>query len=187
MISKIFAIEFTKQSLPLYCELYNELKAEGGPVKFHGRFGKIRQNIANYVELYDDERKPGVALSIGLMGEQGFRELTAEANSWTQAEIENFLSDLGSDEGQCELLAALTFPDSEEEWIRQEKHLQSLPEGERAAAIKASAFFFAGVLSHFFNTLALMTRRTWPRRRRGSNGVEARTWFSWSRFCHGQK
>lgn len=157
MISKTFAIDFVKQSIPLYCELYNELKTEGGRIKFLGRFSTIRQKVANYVELYDDERKPGVAIFLGLMGEQGFREFTADASSWTQAENENFLSDLGSDEGQCELLAALALPDSEEEWSKQEKHLQSLPEDERAAAIKASSFFFAGVFSHFFNTLALMT------------------------------
>lgn len=157
VISKRFALDFAKQCLPLYGELYKELKTEGGRVKFPGRFGTIREKVANYVELYDDERKPGVAIFLGLMGEQGFREFTAEASSWTQLENENFLSDLGSDEGQSELLAALSLPDSEEEWSKQEKHLQSLPEDERAAAIKASSFFFAGMFSHFFNTLSLMT------------------------------
>lgn len=157
MISKVFALSFAKQCLPLYGGLYNELKTEGGRVKFPGRFGTIRKNIANYVELYDDERKPGVAIFLGLMGEQGFREFTEEANSWTQVEIESFLNEFGSDEAQYELLADLALPDSDEEWIKQEQQLQSLPEIERTAAIKASSFFFAGVFSHFFNTLSLMT------------------------------
>lgn len=157
MISKEFAIRFAKQHLPLYGELYNELKAEGGRVKFLGRFGTIRRNVANYVELYDDERKPGVALFMGLMGEQAFRDFSSESSSWTQTEIENFLQNLCSDEGQSELLTSLTIPDTEDEWRDQEKYLQSLPEEDRSIAIKRSSLLFAGVFAHFFNTLALMT------------------------------
>lgn len=157
MISKSYAFSFAKQCLPLYGELYNELKSEGGRVTFPGRFATIRQKIANYVELYDDERKPGVALFLGLMGEQGFLDFNKEASTWTEQEIENFLNDIGNGEGEYDFLKSLTFPDSEEEWLKQEKYLQSLPEDEFAAATKASSFFFAGVFSHFFNTLSLMT------------------------------
>jgi len=91
MLSKEFALRFAKQWTPIYAEVFQELKSEGGRLRVGNRFAQIRRNVANYVQLYDDERKPGVALMLALLGEDGFKTLNEEASSWSGLELSNFI------------------------------------------------------------------------------------------------
>lgn len=156
-ISKNLALRFAKQYTPLYAELYQEFKADGGRVKFPSRFGKIRSAVAKYVELYDNELKPGVSIFIGLLGEKGFHDFNALAASWSEQDTEEFLENFGNEESFDALLDSFDIPQSEAEWTEQEKALESIPETEQAKAAKIGAFFFSGIFAHFFNTFSLMT------------------------------
>ncbi|MER2512424.1 MAG: hypothetical protein ABTQ25_08410 [Nitrosomonas ureae] len=157
MLTKESALRFAKKWTPLYAEVFQELKAEGGRVQVTTRFAQIRRNCGWYVQLYDNERKPGIVLMLALLGEEGFQKINRDAASWSEQEISNFYEEIGSEEGQEELIQDLRFPETDVEWDEQEKVFQSLPEEEQAASIKTSTYLFAGIFSQFFNTLALMT------------------------------
>jgi hypothetical protein len=157
MLSKESALQFVKKMTPLYSGVFQELRAEGGRVKIASRYAKHRQDLGAYVLLYDDERKPGVAMMLAFLGEEGFKKFNEDAASWSSNEISAFIEEIGSDEAQDALLEGITFPVTEEEWIEADKRYLALPEDKKAAALKTSAFLFSGVFAQIFNTLALMT------------------------------
>jgi len=155
-LTKESAVSFVTRWTPLYAEIFCELLKEGGRVRIESRFSKIRQNLGNYVQLYDDEKKLGVAVLLGLLGEDGFQELNEDSKSWTEKENADFLKSLSSEEGEKSVDDALNFPQSEEEWAAQENSFQSLPDDEKAKQSKRAAFLFSGVFAQIFNTLSLM-------------------------------
>lgn len=157
MLSKESALRFAKKWTPLYAEVYQELKSEGGRVKISGRFAKIRSNVGNYVQLYDDERKPGVALFLALLGEDGFKKFNEDSATWSEREISEFVEELASDNTQEEILQDLDIPETEAEWIKQEQEFEALPEVQKATSIRTGGFFWSGFFAQFFNTLSLMT------------------------------
>jgi hypothetical protein len=157
MLSKESALRFARKWTPLYAEVFQDLKSEGGRVKIYGRFAKIRSNVASYVQLYDDERKPGVSILIALIGEEGFKKLNEGSATWAEREVSEFIEEFASDDTQDELLQELGIPETEAEWIKQEQEFQALPEEQKAASIKTSSFFWSGFFAQFFNTLSLMT------------------------------
>lgn len=157
MLSKESALGFSKKWTPLYAEVFQELKSEGGRVQITGRFAKIRSNVGNYVQLYDDERKPGVALLLALLGEDGFKKLNEDSATWSERDSSEFLEELASDDTQEELLQDFDLPETEADWIKQEQEFESLSDEQKAASIKTSGFFWSGFFAQFFNTLALMT------------------------------
>ena len=157
ILSKESALRIAKKWTPLYAEVYQELKFEGGRVKISGRFAKIRSNVGSYVQLYDDERKPGVALLLAILGEDGVKALNEDSATWSEHEISAFLEELASDEAQEELVQGLDIPETEAEWIKQEQVFEALSEEQKAASIKTGGFLWSGFFAQFFNTLALMT------------------------------
>lgn len=156
-LSKSLAIGFAIKWTPIYAEVFQGLKAEGARVRIGNRFAQIRRNVASYVQLYDDERKPGVAVMLALFGEEGVKELNEESSSWREVELSNFFEAFVSEEGQDNIFQNLNLPETDDDWKEQEELFQSLPEDERSASLKTSAFLFSGVFAQFFNTLALMT------------------------------
>lgn len=157
MLSKESALRIAKKWTPLYAEVFHELKAEGGRVKISGRFTKIRVNLGSYVQLYDDKRKPGMALLLGLLGDDGVRALNDDSATWSESDLSEFIDELASDDTQDELLQGLDIPETEAEWIKQEELFVSLSEEQKAASIRVGAFFWSGFFAQFFNTLSLMT------------------------------
>ena len=157
MLSKESAFRIAKKWTPLYAEVFQELKSEGGRVKISGRFAMIRSNVGSYVQLYDDERKPGMALLLGLLGDDGLKALNEDSATWSEREISEFLEELASDETQEELLQDFDIPETESEWIKQEEQFASLSEEQKAASIRVGAFLWSGFFAQFFNTLSLMT------------------------------
>lgn len=157
MLTKESALRFAKKWTPRYAEVFQEFRAEGGRVRISRRYAKHRQDLGTYVLLYDDERKPGVAMMLALLGDEGFKKFNEDAASWSKKEISDFIEEIGSDEGQEALLEGLTFPVTEKEWKEHDERYLALPEDEKAAALKTSALLFSGVFAQIFNTLALMT------------------------------
>lgn len=157
MLPKESALRFAKKWTPLYAEVFQELKSEGGRVKFSGRFAKIRSNVGNYVQLYDDVRKPGVAILLAVFGDDGFKKFNEDSATWSEQEISEVFEEFLSDETQKELLQDFAIPETEAEWIKQEQAFVALPEEEKSASLRTSAFFWSGFFAQFFNTLALMT------------------------------
>ena len=103
MLSKESALRFARKWTPLYAEVFQELRAEGGRVRISRRYAKHRQDLGTYVLLYDDERKPGVAMMLALLGEEGFKKLNEDAASWSENEVSDFIEEIGSDDGSRRL------------------------------------------------------------------------------------
>lgn len=156
-LEKCQALRFAKKWTLPYVEVFFSLKQEGGRVRIDDRYAQIRQKFGSYVQLYDDERKIGVAIMLALYGEAGFKEFKEEASSWAEADIAEYLSSLASDEHTDELDKALALPTTEDEWKEQEELVADMPEEEKQQAAKQGAFLFSGFFAQFFNTLALMT------------------------------
>lgn len=157
ILSKESALRLAKKWTPIYAEIFRELKSDGGRVKISGRFAKIRTNVGNYVQLYDDERKPAVALLLALIGQDGFKQFNEDCAAWSEQEMSEFVEDLASDAIQDQLFSEFSVPETEAGWVELEQQLEVLSEEEKTASIKAGSFFWSGVFSQFFNTLSLMT------------------------------
>jgi hypothetical protein len=157
MLGKASALRFAKKWTPLYATVFQDLIAEGGRIKLSKRFAQIRQSIGVYVLLYDDERKPGVAMMLAVLGDEGLKKFNEDAARWSEREVSDFIEEIGSDEGQEALLQDLVFPVTEEDWIEQDKLYSALSEEEKALSLKTTALLFSGIFAQLFNTLALMT------------------------------
>ena len=155
--SKTTAIDFAKKWTPVYAELFQELKRDGGRVVLDNRFSVIRQNIGTYVTLYDDERKIGYVMVKALMGEEGLKEFELEAAQWSEQELSEFAQYSFSEELEKDLLELLNFPESDAEWKRRETAFHALPESEKTDATTREICLFSGIFCQLFNTLALMT------------------------------
>ena len=107
------ALRFAEKMAPLYAEVFHELKADGGRLPMHARIAKIRQSVGRYVVLYDDERRLGIALLKGVIGEQGFDEFEKEAAQFTEEEKEQFLQQLMEPEELEALHSLIEIPDRE--------------------------------------------------------------------------
>lgn len=156
-LEKRQALRFAKKWTFLYVEVFFGLKQDGGRVQIGERYAQIRQKFGSYVQLYDDERKIGVATMLAWYGEAGLKQLKEEASTWTEADIAEYLSSLASNEHADELEEALVLPTTEDEWRKQEELVADMPEEKKQEAAKQGAFLFSGFFAQFFNTLALMT------------------------------
>jgi hypothetical protein len=155
--TKESAIRFACKWTRLYSEIFYSLCQDGGRVQINSRYALIRQNLGSYVQMYDDEKKLGVALMLWLLGDDGFKEFNDEAASWSEQEQADFLAYACGGEGEKDIEESLNLPQTDTEWAEQEKFFQSLPDDEKTEATKRGAYFFKSFFAQFFNTLALMT------------------------------
>lgn len=150
------ALRFAEKMAPLYAEVFHELKADGGRLVMHTRVAQIRQYVGKYVVLYDDERRLGMALLKGLLGEQGFDEFEEEASQHTEEEKEQFLKQLSEPDEIDALIDLFEIPDTEEGWKEAEIAFQALPPEEQAIVLRQGTLLWAGVFGGLFNMLSLM-------------------------------
>lgn len=154
--SKKSALRFAEKMVPLYAELFDELKTDGGRVNLHSRISIIRQNVATYVTLYDDERRLAIALLKGLITEEGFEEFAQETAQLSDEEKEPFLANL-LDSGELdELFSLVEIPTTEEGWKEADKAFLALPADEQAIRTRQASLFWAGIFGNLFNMLSLM-------------------------------
>lgn len=154
---KDVALRFAKKWTPVYADLHRELKQEGGRVALGNRFAAIRQNIAVYVTLYDDERKFAFVMMKALLGEAGLNEIVLESAQWAEEELSEFTEYCFSEELEQDLIELLDFPKTDAEWKEREDAFHKLPESEKAEATTLDICLFAGIFGQVFNTLSLMT------------------------------
>lgn len=154
---KEVALRFVKTWTPIYADLHQELKEEGGRIALGNRFASIRQNIAAYVTLYDDERKFAFVLMKALLGEEGLKEFALESAKWAEEDLSAFSEYWFSDKLEQDLIELLDFPETDAEWEEREKMFYALPESEKAEATTRNICLFAGIFGQVFNTLSLMT------------------------------
>lgn len=154
--TKATALKFAKKWTPVYSELYLELKRDGGRVVIGNRFAAIRQNIASYVALYDDERKIGAVMMMALLGVEGLKEFSLESAQWSEQELTKFSEYSLGEELENDLLELLHFPETDAERKEKEKAFQDLPESEKADATTRGFCLYAGIFCQLFNTLSLM-------------------------------
>lgn len=65
--AKSIALRFAKKWAPIYADLHQELKSEGGRLVLVSRYAAFRKSIASYVMLYDDERKIAAVMMKALL------------------------------------------------------------------------------------------------------------------------
>lgn len=155
-LPKITALRFAVKVAPLYAELLQELKADGGRLSLQSRIALVRQKVGSYVTLYDDERKLGVVMFKGLLGDQAFDEINREVATLTEEEQMQLLVEFAESGELEELAEAIVIPQTEEEWIAAENAVNNLPPEEKALMLRQGALFWAGVFGGLFNTLSLM-------------------------------
>ena len=145
------ALSLAIRLAPQYGEVLREL--QNNHFEFEPRVAAIRDRLGNYVELYEDERRLGIALCMGLFGEKEFKKLNEDSKGWTaeqqQAALDEFASE-ELDDGQFEI------PKTDEEWKEAERQAQAMPFEEREAVGRRGGLFFSGMFGSFFNTLSLM-------------------------------
>ena len=130
---------------------------EGGRVQIGNRYAQLRQKMGNYVVLYDEERKAGIAILKALLGEEGFQAFNEESAALTEQEAIEFLEYMSGEEAEVEFTQGIVLPVTDEELAEEDKRFQALPEEQKTIETKRGQLFWAGFFSHFFNTLALMT------------------------------
>lgn len=148
-----FAIKFSS----LYTELFVELKASGERVVLTDRFTLMRQRIGSYVQLYDDENRIGVAMFIGILGEEQLKELNEESKRWTPEERLDFLRSCTDEKAIDEIVERLGVPETEDDWQAAEEAAAKLSPSELTEAARRGAALFGATFAHIFNVLSLMT------------------------------
>lgn len=141
---------------PLYSEVFQELKVDGGLIPMQSRVSIIRNRLGTYVTLYDDERRLGIALLKGLLGEQGFEGFQQEVAQIPEGEQSQFLASLMEGRQLDELLETIQIPTSEKGWKEAEEAFQVLPPEERAKALRQEALLWSGIFGSIFSMLSLM-------------------------------
>lgn len=150
------ALRFAGKMAPLYAEVLHELKADGGRVVMQTRVAQIRRAVGRYVVLYEDERRIGLALMKGLLGEQGFDEFEREAAQFSEEETEQFLKQLLDPDELDALNGLMEIPDTEQGWKEADKAYLALSPDEQAEYLKQGSLLWAGVFGGLFNMLSLM-------------------------------
>ena len=147
-----------KNWLPLYAQMYAELKRGGGRVVIENRFHGMRSSLASfYVTLYEDERKIPAVWMMGLMGLDDFNQLKADAESWSSEELNQFVETVSSEETEQVLVDAIHIPTSDAEWKASEDGFKALSLEEQRKINVQSSCFFSALFAQIFNVFAVMT------------------------------
>lgn len=157
-LPKKIALRVAVKSAPLYAELLKDLKSDGGRMPMGSRVSRIRQHIGNYVVLYDDELRLGVALGMGLMGEEAFREFNEDTKK-LDAEEQTCLLVEAVESGFFEEMAdSFKLPETEAEWQEAERIALALSTEERESLVRQASLLWGGIFGNLFNTLSLMVQ-----------------------------
>jgi len=109
--------------------------------------------IDNYVELYLDEQKLGVAMGLAILGRDGFDEFGRDFENAMPDERTKFLSEFIDEWADVEFPS---IPKTKKEIEAARKLLEELPEEERKELIQRGQFYYASFLASFYNYLSLM-------------------------------
>jgi hypothetical protein len=154
--SRELAVKAATTLVPQYVSLLSDLRKEARQIAWSAGIGKIRSNMTSYVRLYEDERRIGIALLLGLLGEEDFTSLNCKLKDATESEQQIWIDEIAStDEADLESLFDC-LPQSEHEWDVAKVAFNALSDTEKESATKQGAFFWAFFFSSFFNTLSLM-------------------------------
>jgi len=156
-IDKDAARNFVVQFAPEYAAILRDLQRQGKWLRLPDEMLNIRNNlkIHNYVELYDDEKRIGVAMFIGLLGQQGFKELNSEVSELSREEQSAWLHEFVADADAFDIESSFP-PESEEARRELTKQFEELSEEEKKEAIKQARLFWGFVFAYFHNVLSLM-------------------------------
>ncbi|NOT15227.1 MAG: hypothetical protein HOP21_06550 [Methylotenera sp.] len=155
--NKDLAIKAAINLTPQYADLLRDLQRGNGRAFFSAEIANIRKKLGDYVLVYDDERKIGRALFLAMMGEDGFKEFTAEINNTTPSEQQEFVDGVASPDNEfVKAFSSFEIPKTPSEWKAAREANAQLPEDERKELEKRGAILWCFLFSSFFNVLALM-------------------------------
>lgn len=157
---KALTVGLVAKLAPEYVEILRELQGKGGWIRMPERQEAIIKNLklSNYVQLYEDEKRINLSLMFGLMGEDGFKEWSAEIDAAGPEKQQAFLDELAAnattDEGGEWLDEML--PDDPEKIEAQRKLFESFTEEEKQKLIRQGQFFWQFFFASFYNFLSVM-------------------------------
>lgn len=154
--SKDAAVKAAISLTPQYAQLLRDLQKGGGKLQFRPEIRSLQHRFPQYIDCYDNELKIGAALMLAVLGEEEYHRLSAELESATAEEQQEFLDEIAKEEDWQELADSFLFPDTPHGWAEARKQFEALPPEEQRKTARAGAFFWSYLFSSFFNTLALM-------------------------------
>ncbi|ADI30567.1 hypothetical protein [Methylotenera versatilis] len=155
--NKELAIKAAINLTPQYADLLRDIQSGNGRAFFSAEIAGIRKNLGDYVLVYDNENKIGCALFLAIMGEDRFKEFTAEINNSAPSEQQEFINEMASPDSEfVEAFSSFDIPQTANDWKVAKEAANNLPEEERKELAKRGATFWCFLFSSFFNTLALM-------------------------------
>jgi len=154
---KAVARKFVIQFAPEYADMLRDLQRQGRWLRLPDELLNIRNHlkIHNYVELYDDERRIGVAMMLAFLGNDGLKELNSEVSRLSREEQCALLNELVQD--GCDLdLSSLLLPKTEEGREQARKQFEQLPDDEKKELTKRAQLFWSFVFASFHSMLSVM-------------------------------
>lgn len=156
-IDKDKAISLVINLAPEYSKILEDFQGPGGWLKLPKKFLNMRTklNIENYPELYNDERAPGTALFMAILGKDEFLAWTREVNSLPMEQQKAVLDEFISEFDQLDI-SDYCPPDTEEADQQALVEFNQLPQAEQKEITCKSQFFWGYVFAQFYNTLSVM-------------------------------
>jgi hypothetical protein len=144
--------------VPQYVEFFRGMQKGGNRTIVPSPFSEIQSKVGFYVKLYVDERFIGNSLSLALLGEEQFSELSAGLEAMPPDEQQAFLDDIVvcGEEIAESIEAFFYIPISEEERKTALEQFNALSAEEQEFAKKQFSFFWSYFFSSLLNTLSLM-------------------------------
>ena len=155
---KELVLSLVKQMAPQYLEFFRDMQKASGWGTLADRFGEIRKRLKldSYVTLYGNEIWVYNALSVALLGIDGFKRTFEELNAARPEEQQRFVDQLTADVTQDDGWLDEMFPESVEKQEEQRLALEALPENERAEVIQRGQHLFAFVMASFYGCISVM-------------------------------
>lgn len=141
---------------PQYAEMLRDLQSPGLWAKILRKYDDLFRGVGAdaYVSLFDDERKIHLTLWCALLGEDGFKGLSAEVSAMSPAEQQSWVNGV-VDATQGSWVEAM-IPDTPEKEAAARRGHEALSGEEKAAASKQAGFFWAFLFASFHEYLSLM-------------------------------
>lgn len=154
--SKSSALSYVAHMAPQYADFLHSLQRTGGRYELQPRVAQYLSQIGDYVRLYENEQWIHAAFGLGWLGEQGLKELAAEAENLGPDGMQQMLDNIIKESDEIGSAIDAHLPETEGEWQAVARKFQSLPRDEQTNRAKQTALFVGSSFASFFNMLSAM-------------------------------
>lgn len=156
-LRKTFVSDLVVQLSPQYADAFRYLQGKGKCFALPPDVVEVKTalNAASYVNFYDDERALGLALLMGLLGEEVAKELIQGINALTQDELDEFLLEFSDDLEKLDF-DELMPPKDERGRLIAISEFERLDETDTVDSVKRAQWLWGALLGGFFQMLSVM-------------------------------